>query len=428
MGGTTKADEINAKITGNGDISFTGAVTSTGGNVTANVSGTGKIETGKYAAVDAAKDISFTTNNGDIQTNSSLNAGNDVTLTTKTTGNITTNGKVAAGNNFTANTNSGDILFNGNVTAKKDINVNVNTQGKISTSDGAGESHSGAKLEAGNNMTIQSKYGDIDMHELYAKNNLEVIASNGNINLCDINGDIVTIVLKTQGTQQQVDKITAGAQIVLEGSDVDLDQIERRVDADGMLVITPKGIDGNAAMDNFRIGSINSKGGIRLSQIWAKDAEVNVLGGKFHIDKLFIENEGHFSRGDFTTAVYGKAPVDDGSNSTFWNNPKYNPANNLDSWKNAGQNGYYFLHFEEHPAVQRSNMVLVNLDDYHYVYNQRFTGVNHTRYLEGDGIYELYLLTDGPGAVLYNRYYNYDLPEMVHNADADELVIESEKV
>ena len=78
--------------------------------------------------------------------------------------------------------------------------------------------------------------------------------------------------------------------------------------------------------------------------------------------------------------------------------------------------------------MQRSNMVLVHLDDYYYVYNQRFTGVNHTRYLEGDGIYELYLLTDEPGAVLYNRYYNYDLPEMVHNADANELVIESENV
>ena len=471
LDGTTEAKDINAKVNGDGNITFTGAVTSTGGNVTADVGGKGNIETGEKAAVKAEKDISFTTNKGGITTNSSLNAGNDVklttengaitangkvdagnsvglttntgdivtngaitaekadvTLTTNTEGNITTGGAINAANNFTANTNTGDILFRGNVSAQQNINVNVNTKGNISTSDGEGDGHTGAKLEAINgNMNIQSKLGDIDMHELYAKNALDIIAEKGNINICDINGNIVTIVLKTPGTKQHVDHITAGSQIVLEGSDINLDEIDRRVGSDGMLIISPKG-NNDQPMNEFNIGSLNSSGGIRLSQLWAKNSKINVLEGKFYIDKLFIENEAHFSRGDFTTAVYGKAPVDDGSNSIFWNNPKYNPVYNLDAWKAEGQNGFYFLNFEEHPYVQRSNMVLVHLDDYYYVYNQRFTGVNHARYLEGDGLYELYQLADEPSLVYYNRYYNYDLPEMAQNADEDELVIESEKV
>ena len=392
LGGSTTAETVDAHVENDGNITFTGAVTSTVsdpdddtvGNVNASIGGKGNITTEEKATIQA-------------------------------------------GNNVNMSANDGDITFKSDVNADKNINIYVN-KGKIATTDGDGEGHKGSALNAKVNMTITNKYGDIDMHELYAGEKMDIIAENGNINLCDINGNIVTIVLKTPGTKQHVDKITAGSQIILEGSDIDLNQIDRRIGADGMLIITPKGIDGDNPMDKFRIGSINSKGGIRMSQIWAKEAEVNVKDGKFYIDQLFIEDEAHFSKEDFTTSVYGGAPVDDGSDSVYWNNPNRNPRTNLNDWKNAGNDDWYYLHFEEEPSVQRSNLVLVHLNDYHYAYNQRFSGENHLRYVLSNTIDDAYDIGSDYNLVRYNRYYNYDLPEMARNASEDEIVIEGENV
>ena len=269
--------------------------------------------------------------------------------------------------------------------------------------------------------------GDVDLYDLYASNEARVDVNNGDLTLHEIDGQLVAIQLRTEGKDMNVDKITAGTQIVLSGSNMDLDQITQREDADGMLVITPDGAEEDKPIDNFTISNIqtNDNKGIRFDRLWVNNSYIHMNQGQLWFDKLYVEDTAHFSTGDMTAAVYGVPPLRDGSDSVYWNNTAENrPEDNLDLWQ-SGNGDWMYLRFTD-DNIQESNGILLTLDEYDYVYDQRFTAEDHMRWQHGRYLDEDWKQAYGYGLSLHDRYGLIDYQNFTEeNAGEDEIAVEA---
>lgn len=410
VGGYTESETMNvtATVTGNGNIDFTGTV-SAKGDVTATVTGEGDIITGNKASVSGT-DIIFTTNDGDITTGSDLTAYKNIDL----------------------NVNTGNITFGGDVTAK-DGNITIDITGDGSLKDAENANNTliakgqEGSADSGNIIINLKGAGDVDLHDLYATNNARLDIANGNLTLHEINGELVAMQLRTEGREMDVDKITAGTQIVLTGSDMSLDNIAQRPDADGMLVVTPDGAQADKPIDNFTIGNIqtNAGSGIRFDRLWVNNSDIHISEGQLWFDKLYVENMAHFSNSNMVAGIYGVPPVRDGSDSVYWINTSENrPDSDLQAWQ-AGAGDWMYLRFTD-DAIQESNGILLTLDEYDYVYDQRFTAEDHLRWQHGRYLDEDWKQAYGYGLSLHNRYGLIDYQEFTEtNAGADEVAVEA---
>ena len=421
FGGTINAEAGSIAVASeNGDIDFGSSV-----NAKEDISvstGTGDITLTDN--VSAGQDIALQTKNGGIKVSGEVDSGRDISVHTEA-GNITLEENVSAGQNVGLKTTVGDIDISKKVTSENgNINVLITEQGNIGNAQGSLESINGSV------NVVNIGTGDVDLDEIYALDNARVGLANGNLRLTEINGNLVAIVLRTEGKKMDIENIVAAAQVIVRGSDMNLDDIEQRIDGDGMLVITPGGTALDKPIDNFEIGDIETNGtsGIRIERLWVNNANVATDEGKLFIDKLFVEDKALFTNNGMVTSVYGTAPVWDGSNSVYWQNTtERRPEQNLNSWLRgpSGEgSGWMYLNFAERSGMQYSNGLLVHLQDHYYVYDQRFSGVGHLRYLNGDVLNGGYELEHIPGLSHYNRYNNYELPEIVAHAAEDELVIE----
>ena len=410
VGGYTEsqANNVIANVKGNGDINFTGTVTASG-DVTATVTGEGDIKTGDEASVSGT-DITFTTNIGNITTGSDLTADENVDL----------------------NVNTGNITFDGNVTATDgNITIDITGNGNLKDAENANNTLT-AKVQSGSadsgNIIINLKgEGDVDLYDLYATNNARLDIANGNLTLHEINGELVAMQLRTEDKEMNVDKITAGTQIVLTGSDMSLENIAQRPDADGMLVVTPDGAQADKPIDNFTIGNIqtNAGSGIRFDHLWVNNSDIHISEGQLWFDKLYVENMAHFSNSNMVAGIYGVPPVRDGSDSVYWINTEENrPESSLDMWLNGTGDWMYLRFTDDH--IQESNGILLTLDEYDYVYDQRFTAENHLRWQHGRYLDEDWKQAYGYGLSLHNRYGLIDYQEFTEtNAGADEVAVEA---
>lgn len=408
-GNTTASDgNVQTTVKGNGNISLEGSVNASG-NVKAEVTGTGDITTSDNAEVNST-DIEFTANKGNITTGSSLTAKENVDL----------------------NTNTGDITFGGDVTASDgNITININEAGNLKdvlNTENTLSAFSQDGDDAKGNIYINIKgIGDVDLSEIYADNDARLDIANGNLALGTINGELVAIQLRTEDKDMNVGEIIAGTQIVLTGSDMTLDQIAQRPDADGMLVITPDNAEADKPIDNFTIGDIktNSDSGIRFDRLWVNNSDIHISEGQLWFDKLYVEDNAHFSNDEMTAAIYGKPPLRDGSDSVYWINTEENrPESSLDMWLNGTGDWMYLRFTDDH--IQESNGILLTLDEYDYVYDQRFTAENHLRWQHGRYLDEDWKQAYGYGLSLHNRYGLIDYQEFTEtNAGADEVAVEA---
>lgn len=415
VGGYTEsqANNVIANVKGNGDINFTGTVTASG-DVTATVTGEGDIKTGDEASVSGT-DITFTTNIGNITTGSDLTAKEDVDLNVNT-GNITFGGNVNAGS---------ENAENGNIT------IDITNGGSIKDADNKDNKLTAIGPEgsetAGNIIITTGGAGDVDLYDLYATNAARIDIADGSLTLHEINGELVAMQLRTEGKNMNVENIVAGTQIVLTGSDMTLDQIAQRPDADGMLVITPDNAEADKPIDNFTIGDIktNSDSGIRFDRLWVNNSDIHISEGQLWFDKLYVEDNAHFSNDEMTAAIYGKPPLRDGSDSVYWINTEENrPESSLDMWLNGTGDWMYLRFTDDH--IQESNGILLTLDEYDYVYDQRFTAENHLRWQHGRYLDEDWKQAYGYGLSLHNRYGLIDYQEFTEtNAGADEVAVEA---
>ncbi len=408
-GTTTASDgDVDVNVTGDGDISLEGSVNASG-NVKAEVTGTGDITTSDNAEVNST-DIEFTANKGNITTGSSLTAKENVDL----------------------NTNTGDITFGGDVTASDgNITININEAGNLKdvlNTENTLSAFSQDGDDAKGNIYINIKgIGDVDLSEIYADNDARLDIANGNLALGTINGELVAIQLRTEDKDMNVGEIIAGTQIVLTGSDMTLDQISQRPDVDGMLVITPDNAEADKPIDNFTIGDIktNADSGIRFDRLWVNNSDIHISEGQLWFDKLYVEDNAHFSNDEMSAAIYGKPPLRDGSDSVYWINTEENrPESSLDMWLNGTGDWMYLRFTDDH--IQESNGILLTLDEYDYVYDQRFTAENHLRWQHGRYLDEDWKQAYGYGLSLHNRYGLIDYQEFTEtNAGADEVAVEA---
>lgn len=434
--GTTTASNGNVEttVTGDGNINLNGSVDASG-DVEATVTGEGDISTGSSASVSGT-DITFTTNDGSITTGSSLTADKNIQLTTNT-GNITTGADLKANENVDLNVNTGDITFGGNVNAGSEnavngnITIDITNGGSIKDAENKDNKLTAIGPEgsetAGNIIITTGGAGDVDLYDLYATNAARIDIADGSLTLHEINGELVAMQLRTEGKDMNVENIVAGTQIVLTGSDMTLDQIAQRPDADGMLVITPDNAEADKPIDNFTIGDIktNSDRGIRFDRLWVNNSDIHISEGQLWFDKLYVEDNAHFSNDEMTAAIYGKPPLRDGSDSVYWINTEENrPESSLDMWLNGTGDWMYLRFTDDH--IQESNGILLTLDEYDYVYDQRFTAENHLRWQHGRYLDEDWKQAYGYGLSLHNRYGLIDYQEFTEtNAGADEVAVEA---
>lgn len=411
VGGYTESEtqNVTATVKGDGNISFAGTV-SASGDVKAEVTGKGDITTGSGTKVSGT-DISFTTNVGDITTGSNLTADKNVDLNVNNTGDITFGGDVIA--------NDGNITI--------DITVNGNLQDAENKDNTLAAYGPEGSEDAGNIIIHLGGKGDVDLYDLYATNAARIDIADGSLTLHEINGELVAMQLRTEGKNMNVENIVAGTQIVLTGSDMTLDQIAQRPDADGMLVVTPNGASEDKPIDNFTIGNIttNAGSGIRFDHLWVNNSDIHIDQGQLWFDKLYVENAAHFSNNEMVAAIYGVPPLRDGSDSVYWNNTAENrPEDNLDMWLNDNGDWMYLRFTDDH--IQESNGILLTLDQYDYVYDQRFTAENHLRWQHGRYLDEDWKQAYGYGLSLHNRYGLIDYQEFTEtNAAADEVAVEA---
>ena len=424
--GNLTSDKANVDLKANG-----GSVTTQ--NVTAD----------QAVAIDAAKDITAKGNLTSDKANVNLNAGGSITtrgqvkaqqnVDYNAKGSITTEDIInsTAGNiHLQTDAAKGDITFGGDVTADHgNINIDVLQNGSV-TDHGNKFKALGDKGDINSgNFALQIKgAGDVDLHEIYATNNALIDVANGNLTLAKIDGNLVALQLKTEGKQLKVDELIAGTKIIAQGSDIDLNKIQQRLDADGLLTIVPDGAQPDKPIDNLKIGEIITNKGVRFEHLWLNNGSIKVSEGMFHIDKLVVNNVAHFSNKHMKTAVWGAPPQRDGSDSAYWNNIAVNnPADNLTEWQQEGTNPdkWMYLHFTAQPNVQHSNGALLDLRNYDYVYDQRFTAVDHMLQQLNENKAEEYDINHAPDVVQYFRYDLYDLDEDDNKSEPVKITVEA---
>ena len=450
-GSITTNSTVNANnnviANANSDINTKGDVTATNGNAVLNSKGgsvnTQNVTAGQAVDIDAAKDITASGNLTSTNANVDLNAGGSITTSgqVKAQQNVDYNakGSITTGNSINSTAGNihlqtdaakGDITFGGDVTADHgNINIDVLQNGSVTDHDNKFKALGDKGDINSGNFALQIKgTGDVDLHEIYATNNALIDVANGNLTLAKIDGNLVALQLKTEGKQMKVDELIAGTKIIAQGSDIDLNKIQQRLDADGLLTIVPDGAQPDKPIDNLKIGEIITNKGVRFEHLWLNNGSIKVSEGMFHIDKLVVNNVAHFSNKHMKTAVWGAPPQRDGSDSVYWNNIAVNnPADNLTEWQQEGTNPdkWMYLHFTAQPNVQHSNGALLDLRNYDYVYDQRFTAVDHMLQQLNENKAEEYDINHAPDVVQYFRYDLYDLDEDDNKSEPVKITVEA---
>ena len=440
-----QAVDIDAKQ----DITAGGNLISNSGDITLDAGG--KITTN--GTVNAHDDV-IANANGDISTNGDVTAQTGKAELNSKGGSITTSGQVKAQQNVDYNAKGsittediinstagninlqtdaakGDITFGGDVTADHgNINIDVLQNGSVTDHDNKFKALGDKGDINSGNFALQIKgAGDVDLHEIYATNNALIDVANGNLTLAKIDGNLVALQLKTEGKQLKVDELIAGTKIIAQGSDIDLNKIKQRVGADGLLTIVPDGAQPDKPIDKLNIGEIITNKGVRFEHLWLNNGSIKVSEGMFHIDKLVVNNVAHFSNKHMKTAVWGAPPQRDGSASAYWNNIAVNnPAQNLKEWQQEGGTNpdkWMYLHFTAQPNVQHSNGALLDLRNYDYVYDQRFTAVDHMLQQLNENKAEEYDINHAPVVAQYFRYDLYDMDEDDSKSEPAKITVEA---
>lgn len=446
---TAKDGEVKAE-TGIGDIFVTGSISSGKDTVLktenlteddkGNISIGGQIVSGKDVIASAQNgDITFT---GEVTANNSSGNGGNITASIAGTGDINVHHDITADMDIDLNTNSGNILFEGtqdgvhediDVTSNSgDVTVSINEGGsgviKDTNSEGAAGDWAHLIAAEGNVTVKHDGVGDVDLYELYAKQDAGVSVAEGNLHLVNVSGNLVAIFVKSEGKDMDVENIEAAQQIAISGSNMDLDSIKQREDGDGFLVITPEGASEDAPIDNFVIGDIKTNGGVRFDHLWLNTGDIHVSEGALHLDKVYVQDKATFSTDDMTTNVFGSAPVyDDSVSSSYWVNTSINsPKDDLAAWNSDELNDKWMhIFFSPEGTVQISNGNLLHLADHNYVYNQRYSQVDWMNIFTDKDFYNFYDRYYAPELSYHERYgLTSGSGHSVENAEEDEVIVE----
>lgn len=460
IAGAAPVEEAEANVTLNAgnNITTNGVITSAG-NTSLNAKGTGAIEV--KGTVNAEGSISGTAENGPITIGAAMNSKNGgIALETKK--DITINGALYSANgDIKADSEQGSIENNASITAEKG-NVIENAQGNIKTNaeitvntgnveqtaqgnidnnaditaiNGNINENAGGYIKSKDNgstpITLKAingsinikADGEINLYEVIANNGkADIESANGNIYLRNVNGKDVVLITKSEDATLKAKNVIAGT-LTTRSDDTDLGiSFDSNVRDDGYIEIGElTGNDGKSAVKrlnlNVKLGDLGK--GVIINKLWAENANLKLADGTLAIDKLAVENRADFDVNGMTTTVFGVPPQRTGSDSTYWFN--------VDDFKN--NNAWMKLIFSKTKHVQSSDGVLLQLRDYYYAYDQRFTAVDHLNQLLAENKADEYDINFNPNAALFLRYDLYDVHDSVHaladDDDAEQIIIES---
>ncbi|WP_440444300.1 hypothetical protein [Phascolarctobacterium sp.] len=452
--------EANVTLSAGSNITTNGAITSTG-NTSLNAKGTGAIEV--KGTVNADGSISGTAENGPITIGAAMDSKNGgITLETKK--DITINGALHSANgDIKADSEQGSIENNASITVEKGNVIetaqgNIKTNAEITVNTGNVEQTAQGNIDNNANITVENgninekadgyiksndngstpitlksvngsinieANGDINLYEVIANNGkADIESANGNIYLRNVNGKEVILITRKEDAKLKADKVIAGT-LTTNSDDTDLGiSFNGQVRDDGYIEIGElTGNDGKSAIKNLNLNvELGDLGkGVIINKLWAENANLQLADGTLAIDKLAVENRADFDVNGMTTTVFGVPPQRTGSDSIYWFN--------VDDFDFKNNNGWMKLIFSKTKHVQSSDGVLLQLRDYYYAYNQRFTAVDHLNQLLAENKADEYDINFTPSAALFLRYDLYDVHDSVRgladNDDAEKISIES---
>ena len=390
--GNIKSDEDIIVVTEQGSITLNGDVTSVGGNV--------------EVRTNDDKDYSDITLNGEVVTEASAEEGSITIEPNK--GNVHVNDNVIVNSSalLAIYTNDGDIT-----TPRNDENEDV-PKVVVQSVNGSVE-------------IVARANGDIDLYEVLADNEASIVANSGNVSLHQINGRIVALQTTGEDGRLTVDTAVVGETLRLNSFDSAIGSIEQREGATDALNVEMAAGDPNKPMNNIELAFDKMDNGVAFDNLWTNNATISVASGELHLPKLAVLNEATFTASGYETTVYGAPPVRNDSNAIYWYNVvKNNPADNINAWYDNNASGNWMnLHFAADGATQYSNGVLLYLDNYYYVYDQRFTAVDHLNERLARNANEVYVKTFTPDISYYRRYDLYDLPKFDYEEAGEEDII-----
>ncbi len=431
-----------------------GDITITTGTVkgTTNISTTvdGNINLGTINSTD---DIIAGTNKGTITAND-LTSGNNIKVTTND-GFIKGTNFIAA-NNITTSTNIGDITLdnaeakqgnlsastvNGNIsiitgtalgtadittkvgniditnlTVDKDVTVKTETEGKITST--------GKLTSINESLEVYSAKGDINLNEVYAKDQARVYAKDGDIYIKLINGDYVVITMGSKDHKMDVKEQIVGKGSMLSSNDITISDLSQR---EGYT--TPVEVTFNNSEDNTNSpitrAELHAKGlpnGLLITQLWAKDAEISTDGKILQLPKLNITGIGHFANDTTITTVYGENSGYDNTDISIWNQASLTVPTELQ---------YILLNFTNEPNTIETDGILLKVTDGFKVYAEREAGeeimLDKLKDFEAE-INKSYIL-NSPFEFVYKPYLNYNLIDNnIENAGMPEIIVTKDKI
>ena len=413
--GTVNADGSISGTAENGPITIGAAMDSKNGGI---VLETKKDITINGALHSADGDINAHSTQENIYNNANITvAKGNVEQTAQ--GNIKTNAEITVNTGNVEQIAQGSIDNNANITVENG-NINEKAGGYINSPI---DDNAPITLKAINGSINIDANGDINLYEVIANNGkADIESANGNIYLRNVNGKEVVLITKKEDAKLKADNVIAGT-LTTNSDDTDLGiSFNSNVRDDGYIEIDDlTGNDGNSAVKklnlNVKLGDLGK--GVIINKLWAENANLKLADGTLAIDKLAVENRADFDVNGMTTTVFGVPPQRTGSDSIYWFN--------VDDFKN--NNAWMKLIFSKTKHVQSSDGVLLQLRDYYYAYDQRFTAVDHLNQLLAENKADEYDINFTPNTALFLRYDLYDVHDSVHaladDNDAEKIIIES---
>ena len=417
IAGAAPVEEAEANVTLNAVNTIT-----TKGTVNADGSISGTAENGPItigAAMNSNNGGIALETNKNITINGALHSANGDIKADSKQGNIETNAEVTVDTGNVEQAAQGNIDNNANITVENG-NINEKAGGYINSKDNGSTPITLKSINGSINIEAN---GDINLYEVIANNGTaDIKSANGNIYLRNVNGKNVVLITKKEDAQLKADKVIAGT-LTTNSDDTDLGiSFNGQVRDDGYIEIGElTGNDGKSAIKklnlNVELGDLGK--GVIINKLWAENAKLKLADGTLAIDKLAVENRADFDVNGMTTTVFGVPPQRTGSDSIYWFN--------VDDFKN--NNAWMKLIFSKTKHVQSSDGVLLQLRDYYYAYDQRFTAVDHLNQLLAENKADEYEINFTPSAALFLRYDLYDVHDSVRaladDDNAEQIIIES---
>lgn len=417
IAGAAPVEEAEANVTLNAVNTIT-----TKGTVNADGSISGTAENGPItigAAMNSNNGGIALETNKNITINGALHSANGDIKADSKQGNIETNAEVTVDTGNVEQAAQGNIDNNANITVENG-NINEKAGGYINSKDNGSTPITLKSINGSINIEAN---GDINLYEVIANNGTaDIKSANGNIYLRNVNGKNVVLITKKEDAKLKADKVIAGT-LTTNSDDTDLGiSFNGQVRDDGYIEIGElTGNDGKSAIKklnlNVELGDLGK--GVIINKLWAENAKLKLADGTLAIDKLAVENRADFDVNGMTTTVFGVPPQRTGSDSIYWFN--------VDDFKN--NNAWMKLIFSKTKHVQSSDGVLLQLRDYYYAYDQRFTAVDHLNQLLAENKADEYEISFTPSAALFLRYDLYDVHDSVRaladDDNAEQIIIES---